>query len=70
MNIDSIIEAARKEGIPAVLKTFTVKELRHTYAAAYEGEYSMDGDLGEDLAWSLPKAQLIEDITFFLEAQI
>ena len=54
----------------SVLENMDTDTLRRFYAAAYEGEYSMDGDLGEHLARTAPKDQLVNDLIFWLEAQV
>ena len=54
----------------SVLTALDTDALRRLYAAAYKGEYSMDGDLGEHLARTAPKKQLVNDLIFWLEAQV
>ena len=53
-----------------VLDGLPTPSLRWLYAEAYEGEISMDGERGEDLAETVTKDQLVDDLLFWLEAQI
>jgi len=72
VSLTALIDYARQAtGEPGnVLDGLPTPSLRWLYAEAYEGEYSMNGVLGEELAETLPKEQLVEDLLFWLEAQI
>lgn len=75
MDINKLIAMAsakpsKGSNLEAVVRCLPTRVLRPLYAEAYEGEYSNDGDLGEDLALTADRDQLVEDLIFFLEAQV
>lgn len=74
MDINKLISMAsaqpNKGNLEAIVRCLPTRVLRPLYAEAYEGEYSNDGDLGEDLAQTVTRDQLVEDLIFFLEAQV
>lgn len=72
VSLTSLVDYAKEPGAEPgnVLEGMPTPTLRWLYAEAYEGQYSMDGVSGEELAEHSDRGCLIDDLLFWLEAQV